>query len=593
MDWGRALAAILIAVLVNVQLIAAGLWPLMQLHTQLANPPPPGSWIYDYFTKEQLDFILKNWNSDKKWRIIDKRGNAWSVGQGEMPPIVAYAIQVYNTNLAQAVTDYMSIFNNIKLSYKLKHGGYSTLGQWGVDFTPSTQTAVLVNVDANISALYYAGSARAYCGYWTTVGAHATFGALNISVYDNGIGIAGAYYFNGTHKFCFNVNPGAGLYLYLYFAANGITDITLYSNVSSYSYTLDIVKLGLARWNATAGKWELIASNWSIASVTNNGYSIEYKILVNNVDSVAAEAVVFSAGIKYSIWYSRDSNTSGNLIYEFVQENPPPWEQNNTQPETCVISRLTALPIEMTGVYGGSGGQEAQWVIFENVFHEFWGGNTTDPDLDQYYHVTVGWAWTTSLPTRCDEIPMQERIDLGEYSWDWNYAMGNVAVDAIIYDYALPDAPGTYNFILVNIIDLDKQNRIIYVDIDPNVTISQGSTGNSLVGIFRDALRPVVSAIKSAIGGALSFAWDLLPAEFRDVLSFLGSFLKDVVVGLVNAILQFPLVLEVLKLLITLFPAIVIAIMIYDPFAVVDLLRRLITLISQVVQAIRAALPLP
>ncbi|MEB3861200.1 MAG: hypothetical protein GSR84_03145 [Desulfurococcales archaeon] len=599
MDWGRALAAIIISIIVNVQLVAAGLWPPLELQTELAqlSPPPPGSWIYDYFTQEQLDFILENWNSDKKWVIVDKKGGMWSVGQGEIPPLVAYAIQVYNSNLANAIVDYIAVLHNLEMRWTFGHGGYSVYPAWGAWLKPASSQVQYINIEnprGGLGSPFYSGYAKAYCGSWRRVGLQQTFGIVFITVYNNGLEIDAAYTWNGSHELCFPVDPGQGVLVRLRFWHN-LNDIASLPN-SVYNYNYIINKLTFIKYNSSTGKYDELSSSYELRSVTNNGNEVEFEFILYNNSTKRAPMILFRLGLVANIWYSHEAPSGGDIIYRIRIENPPPWEQNNTQPETCIVDRSPrGPPIALAGLIGGGGGQEAQWVIHENPFNPYWGVNNTDPDLDRYYHVSIGWAWSTLEPQNCSLILRSkiETLDLGEYSWDWNYLMGNVSVDAMLYDTQLPPQPGSYYFVWINVFDHNKTSRDIIVKYY-NVTIGQGSgSDNPIVRALRNAFRPVVSAIKSALVGALNFAWDLLPREFQDLLVFLGSFLKDIIVGLVNAILQFPLVLEILKLLVVLFPAVVIAIMVYDPFMVIDLIRKLISLISQVIQAIRSALPLP
>jgi hypothetical protein len=581
MDWGRALAAIIIALLINIQLVAAGLWPPLEMRVKLAELAPQtlNPEIYEIFSEDQVRWMLSVWNSPSKYVIVDKQGRAWTVGQGEMPAPLRAAL--YNQSLqpwivAQAGSSVGFAGWAVKVI-----GSDGSIERWYVrkDSPIFTGTIYVVDSDTVLSVNDPEGgtytSPKAYNStlpkwFQDKGGISVYFGAssnpTNVLIYSEVGGTVLEWKVHLEAHSSSGATTGYGLYLgFVFDSAYYVAPARSWCYVRTASGESNTTSFTVEDNTLYRFKWVWCSIQWS----TQDQY---------------ADVVI------HMEWPS----VSGTIEYQLGEEAqsesqppppPPPGElpKDTTNNTVCSIEPLSgsSLPIVQSGQIGGNGGTQVDWIIAKNLLSPKWPGNTTD--LDDYWRAAVGWSWSTVEPQTCDFSFFTEygsELDLVDESFvfDWS------GWPAFRHSEVLPDQSGDYVYIWMVRLDYNH-TRYIYIAYT-NVTINAAGEGNRLV-----------RAIKNAFGSALSALIALAKKIMPDELEHLGGYawqyfkqIKDLFAQLFNYL---PWLANVVQLLIFLMPTVIVAILVYDPFRVVEFFRWVFRMILEVVQFIRSLLPIP
>ena len=577
MDWGRALAAIIISIIVNVQLVAAGMWPPLELRAELAelasqtlNPE-----IYQIFSREQVEWMLRVWDSQNKYVVVDKLGRLWTVGQGSMPEPLRAAL--YNKSLdaylaaAAGVTGWGGWFVKVVDSAR----GY--IERWYV--RPDSPLDVMRVVDSDTIFTRNSPEGGTYPSpleyNWSPPWSATDIDG--ITLYFGGAGGGANYIRYDETAVCGGqsctiaewivdveaVGPGGHtvyeLGIGFIFDKNSyVSPTTAYCTVSDASGTRNITIT-----TETSLYWTAVYCN----------------VLVNETARVHI----------YMEWPNRYGSTNISIGNppppgeSQPPEPPPPGElpQDEVNQTVCEIRQIdrTSLPLIQNGQIGGNGGAGVEWIIAKNIKSPYWPAST---DLDDYWRAAVGWTWANLEPRSCNftfYTPYGSELDLIDesFTFDWG------EWPAFRHSDVLPDEAGQYVFVWFVRLDYNG-TRYIWITYT-NVTINTNGDANPVV-------RALKNAFSSAISAFLALLKKLLPDEIEQLTGYAWQYFKAIVDVFKQMFNYIPWLADILRLLIFLMPAVIVAILIYDPFRLIDFFRFIFRMLLEVVQFIRSLLPI-
>ncbi len=596
----------------------------------------------DLFTPEQLDFIAKVWNSDKLYIVYDKYGRAWVVGQGRLPEPLALSTvanaatnklwtikwTTISTNNYQASTSVstwpenptVSVWSRLDYASGFADDPDPSDGDvWGVD--PWRWPAYVIFKSFN----QYRYSAIFIIQYGKIVawgnGVRVEQLTIEARIY-----VAWQYPSNyHPDRFRWEMCPEFGLPLNNVGQAR-VEEATwgppyylgkIRSEVDpDYVEPLIDVRVGVG----ASGCIELFV-DMQYQSVTKpDGRTVTYNSSwhMNNAPELYLKVVFTVSGVEWGVpgsgqlEYSYEEGSGGGGSSGGGGGQPPeaPGPDQPQEQQQCVVREVNAVAplIGVAGMVGGVEGTPVDWVVFKNLAAP-WPNGT---DLRLYERVDWGYAWMGVQPQSCD-IRGERGADLSinEYSFSINYGLGPGFWHAETLP-VIPDDPQTvpsknYYFAWyvalewVKEQDLNNDGRV-----DPWEVIRYRSVYVYYLGPFPVMNTPeargniVVSMIANAFKGALSsffyFLKSLIPDEIERPLAYVLGFLVDmlkIVVDMVRALYAVPAVIDMLKLAVQLLPLFLLLAFAYDPLKGLELIRKIISLISAIIQAIRAALPLP
>lgn len=583
MDWGRALAAILIAALINMQLVAAGLWPPETLVYELAELAPQtlNPQIYEIFSEEQVQWMLKVWNGPNKYIITDRYGRLWTVGQGSTPePLRAalYNMSIDKWLLANAASSVGWVGWYVRYSEQVGSG--TATERWYVH-----PKYPLLNL----------AQGQEYCVVDSDV------------LFTSNSPEGGNWY---TPK-CYNASLALPYYAALqsktvYF---GDTNYLVYRETSSGTIVQWIVKITAVNSQIPIPA-PVPLSGLGVGFIFRNGapLPLDATCTIKGTNGVWQSNITREDGLYWDALYCNASipattpyiilnltmkwpNYTGDTTLEIGQppesqppEPPPPGElpEDKVNRTECVITPLdgSSLPIIQSGQIGGNGGETVEWIIAKNLDSPNWPANTTD--LDDYWRAAVGWSWSTVEPRTCDfsfYTASGSELDLIDesFTFDWG------SWPAFRHSDILPDDAGQYVYIWMVRLDTNY-TRYIWVAYT-NTTINAQGEGNKLV-------RALKNAFSSAISAFLALLKKLLPDELEQLAGYAWQYFKQVKDLFTQMFNYVPWLADILRLLIFLMPAVIVAILIYDPFRLIDFFRFIFRMLLEVVQFIRSLLPI-
>jgi hypothetical protein len=600
MDWGRLALALALAALINLQLVAAGLWPPLEMRVKMAELAPQtlNPEIYEIFSEDQVRWMLSVWNSPSKYVIVDKQGRAWTVGQGEMPEPLRAAL--YNKSLdkwiinARAQTTHTWKFEFTALSTN----GYSMT---------TTLTGWPHNPDVNVYYRYGWGWAG-----WSSNGVDFTVENNTFPYY---VITKHTDYYNWETHYTVIINPSGYIAAYEQYVEVDITlQIDVYiAELYPERYHPNVVGIKIC---PEFSEPLIDGTGSASAGITGTPTNIEnytppyIEVVDGGVD--ANGCMYIHVDMTWTEPYNSDWHhynaryvklhilsefkakygvpDKSNLEYKYrwgESEPPPPPPPGELPKDTasntvCSIESLSgsSLPIIQSGQIGGNGGTQVDWIIAKNPFSPKWVDNVTD--LDYYRRAAVGWSWSTVEPKDCSFSWLSEygsELDLVDASFvfDWS------GWPAFRHSEVLPDQSGQYVFIWMVRLDYNS-TRYIYIAY-ANVSIGTIGEGNRLV-------RAIKNAFGSALSAMISLAKKIMPDELEHLGGYAWQYFKQVKDLFAQLFNYLPWLGNVVQLLIFLMPTVIVAILVYDPFRVVEFFRWVFRMILEVVQFIRGLLPI-
>jgi len=284
----------------------------------------------------------------------------------------------------------------------------------------------------------------------------------------------------------------------------------------------------------------------------------------------------------------------------------------------CVVN---LWPVEWEGQVNGYAGETVEWRLVTWDSRNVWPSikktgdgynvtwfNESGPPSDYIYR---GWYTVLYVPytiynsTGGDYDLMLEscRGQCWENTIEFDYSSflhvyNDTATGGRKYSFywtgSLPREPGYYVVArILRIWDARHPVEFVYycvdagigaVEIYGNETDDSGFLTRSLMVVFR----PLITAVKSigaAIVGALA---SLLPEELASLFSALYQVVSSVITGVVGSLGE---MVEYVKLVLYFFPLIIAGVAVYDPLLLVELFRKMISVLSSILSALRSLIP--
>ena len=596
----RLLRAVLVALLLSIAFPQIALGAYEAQWRQL---------LLSYFSEEQVNFILQHWGDpDRVYFLLDKYGRQWMVGQGYIPlqpvPIAgAYAL----------CEDFLSEFDfESKIDYR---GLYSFAAWGGVSNYYGTNPSVYWGSNGNLRR-----AERQLPSPFFDLAADSD---TLIDSDGDGVGDTPAVSASLDYKRIYYILSPIQDGFKIYYEMTVEYKMALRIQTSN-SQSFYFVLLQIDNYYYNSGVWIYPGFNIQV-----NILSFESRDAMATYGYKAEDISRFRDGIPDQ-WYiyiqhplqgpATKSNTV-TIKFEIIVTDPSgcQWGQNKTETveyvdptssaggqtlyQACATTGIE--PIAVNATIGAQADSEQSMILFENPYFDWSALGLTkyhgiDPNLDELYSIKVLWGWIPSAQASdaalCNPSNTQYELAVSEYTWSFNLPQYDNAEATEVKTY-LPSSPGSYYFIYVVVVDVTPSEKYIYIYRTPTAIDVTGGQVNAFTKAIMEGMRlivaPIVGALKTGLKATLSFAWDMLPPQFQDVLNFFKVLLVDVGLALISFVTNAPWLLDTVKLTVQLLPLVAIIIIAYNPLSAFTLLSRIVRFVSQLVQAIRSVLPLP
>ncbi|ALL00060.1 hypothetical protein Pyrde_0010 [Pyrodictium delaneyi] len=589
-------------------------------------------WIYDYFSREQLEWMLKVWKGKQLYTVLDKHGRLWVVGQGHLPEPVRRALSSSATQTARAYT-IADLINETYFVVNIHEYVRSTLyGEKADDdtyvmFNPFNNTIrgrvsftyiyapgyVLEN-GTTIDPIAFVGTrventtglvTQVFTKEWTL--AYKT-GTITITSQRIVVDATGDYV-KVTWTVSILASPSD--FFYYYYSADG-----------SYITRLVGIYVQPPSWIAPSSYSVTIDSIFNAYNFTNYGalshppftYGLDLRVndtSIANFTATITISLTFPIPGDGSVYCFGDCATvdtgtadATGFTYNFTYDNLTIATCGGRKEEYVVISPLSGsqLPIGFNGQIGGVSGTATEWIVFENLLSSEWpvdvasGMVVTESNhtVSDYVCAQVSWSWTTSFDPADTSMSWTSyyggELDITERSFATLWA----GDPAFRYADQLPSVDASTNFTFVWTVKLEDATRRYYLVYYVDVLVwpdTASQPANPLVRALRAVFAPLYDALKSVGSYIVQGVSALIPEPLKDLMSDVWSFFGKFVDLFRAAASQVTLLGPVMQAMVALFPALVVAILVYDPFKVVEFFSWILEKMRAVVAFIRSLLP--